>query len=304
MYDKILVALDGSNVSERILPHAQMFSVVLRLPVELVTVIDPESLKGLVGDNDADFRSLLNVRQTNADLYLKSIAPVFKGGARVECTVAVGEPDDVIVDRAAKDAETLIAIGTHGRSGIDRWMLGSVADKVLHVARNPLLLVRTTDGSKMPATVALKSIIVPLDGSELAESVLPHAEALSKKMNLEVILLRTFNIPNAYYYTETYTIDERIWEMLEKEAEDYLAEKVKLLKSAGVANVRSAAVQGFAAEKIIDFGRQTPASLIAMCTHGRSGVRRFLLGSVADRVVRHSGDPVLLIRAPAAASAP
>lgn len=120
-------------------------------------------------------------------------------------------------------------------------------------------------------------------------------------MNLEAILLRSFHIPPVYY-TETSTIDARVWEMLEKEAEEYLAKKVSQLKAAGVAKVRSVAVQGFAAERIIDLGQQTTESMIAICTHGRSGVRRFILGSVADRVVRHSGDPVLVIQAPGAAA--
>jgi nucleotide-binding universal stress UspA family protein len=94
--------------------------------------------------------------------------------------------------------------------------------------------------------------------------------------------------------------DERVWELIRDEAQDYLDRKVEQLKNEGVARVTSVLLEGFAAERIIALAQETPGSLIAICTHGRSGVRRFVLGSIADRVVRHSGDPVLVIRAPGA----
>lgn len=118
-------------------------------------------------------------------------------------------------------------------------------------------------------------------------------------MNLEIVLVRIFNLPTTYY-DEGYSADERVWELIRDEAQDYLDRKVEQLKNEGVARVTSVLLEGFAAERIIALAQETPGSLIAICTHGRSGVRRWVLGSIADRVVRHSGDPVLVIRAPGA----
>lgn len=93
----------------------------------------------------------------------------------MDCSVEVGRPAETIVDRTAADTGTLIAMTTHGRSGIKRWLLGSVAEKVLHAATRHLLLARATEESKKAGEVSLKRLVVPLDGSRLGEMVMPHA---------------------------------------------------------------------------------------------------------------------------------
>jgi nucleotide-binding universal stress UspA family protein len=301
MYSKILAGLDGSKISERILPYARFFAEKLKIPIELLAVIDPETFTATETHTDAYRGTLLPERKKTAADYLKNIAGKYLGGFSVDCVVEIGKPADAIVDRAANDSGTLIAIGTHGRAGIQRWLLGSVADKVLHAARNPLLIVRTMEETKGIETSKLKSILVPLDGSVLAETVMAHALELARRMDLEIVLVRIFNLPTAYY-DEGYAPDERVWEMIRDEAQEYLDRKVKELKSGGLPRVTSVLLEGFAGERIINLARETPENLIAICTHGRSGVRRFVLGSIADRVVRHSGDPVLVIRAPGAPS--
>ncbi len=299
MYSKILVTLDGSKTAERVLPSARYLSERLKVPVEFLSVIEPELTAG-EEDQSATFRdALLADRRRIADLYLKNSASALKTSMPIACTVAIGSPAEVIVDSAAKDANTVIAIGTHGRSGIQRWLLGSVADKVLHSARNPLLLIRTAEEKKDYANVELKSIIVPLDGSELAENVLPHAIELAQRLDAELVLLRVFNLPTAGY-DEGYVPDQRTWELIRDEAQGYLDARIKEIKGRGFAKVSSILLEGFTAERIIAVAQERPDSLIAICTHGRTGVRRFILGSIADRVVRHSGNPVLLIRAPGA----
>lgn len=298
MYSKILVALDGSKLSECILPYARTLAEKLRLSAEFAEVIDYDTL--MPENVDPKQESLVAERKNNIQGYLKRIAAAFPAGLKTECTVEVGHPAEIIVDRAAAAPGTLIAMTTHGRSGIQRWLLGSVAEKVLHATRNPLLLVRGEETSKPTETASFRSILVPLDGSKLAESVLSHAVELATKLNLEVVLVRIFNLPNLYY-DEAYVPDERIWELVRDEAQEYLDGKVKELKDQGPAKVTSILLEGFAAERIIAVAREKPGSMIAICTHGRSGVRRWVLGSVTDRVVKHSGDPVLVIRAPGAA---
>ncbi len=299
MYKKILVALDGSDLSEGILPYARSFAKTLKIGVELLHVIDP-TLRPTTVEHGRYRDMLIAEREKNGD-YLKKVAISFSDALTVDCTVEVGNPAEVIVDRAAADTGTLIAIATHGRSGVQRWLLGSVADKVLHAANNHLLLVRTTEETRNIEAVSLKSVLVPLDGSGLAESVIPHVVELAKEMKFEIVLLRVFGFPTGYY-AEGYSLDERLWDLIRDEAKDYLEEKVKQLKSEGLTGVTSVLLEGFAAERIIDLAQKTPQNLVAMCTHGRSGVGRWVLGTVTDRVVRHSGNPVLVIRAPTGSS--
>jgi nucleotide-binding universal stress UspA family protein len=160
------------------------------------------------------------------------------------------------------------------------------------------LVIASVDERKTGEAASLKRIMVPLDGSTLAELVLPEAEELARKMDLEMVLVRAYAVPTPLYTAETYTYNiQELWDQISKEAEDYLAEKVRQLQAQGVKTVSAMPVAGVAAEKIIDLAREKTASLVAMCTHGRTGVGRWVMGSVTERVVRHSDNPVLVIRA-------
>jgi len=133
MYKRILVALDGSELSESVLPYARFFASTLKIPVELLHVIDPVTLISTTVEQRRYHDAIMGARERNND-YLKKVAVSFSDALTVDCTVEVGKPEEVIVDRAADDTGTLIAIATHGRSGIKRWLLGSVANKILQAA--------------------------------------------------------------------------------------------------------------------------------------------------------------------------
>jgi nucleotide-binding universal stress UspA family protein len=192
-------------------------------------------------------------------------------------------------------------MATHGRSGIRRFMMGSVAEKVLRGGTTPLLLVRAGDAGATREEPALKSIVVPLDGSELAETVLPAVEALAKPLNLAVMLFRAYAIPYGAYSTGDGFYDpvhlDSFLAQLRSEASDYLEAKAVELRRRGIADVSCCAKEGLTADEVIKFAKEAQNNLVAMCSHGRSGVKRWALGSVTENVVRHSGDPVLVIRA-------
>lgn len=296
MYTRMLIPLDGSQVAEQVLPYARCLAKSLKIPVELLEVIDLEDLRLLANPERGRYLdTLLSERMEAGKTYLEAIAQSFQE-TQVTCVVEKGKAEDVVIERAASDKGTLIVMATHGRSGIQRWVLGSVADKVLHGSTNHLFLIRANDQGKAVGEALLKKVIVPLDGSPVAETVLPYVVDLAKRMRLEVVLVRAYALPTstADEY-QTYT-DELIG-LIEAEARDYLAEKIKEAKGKGLENVSSVVNVGYGAEEIITLARKTPDNFIAMCTHGRSGMKRFVLGSVTDRVVRHSGDPVLIIRA-------
>ena len=115
-----------------------------------------------------------------------------------------------------------------------------------------------------------------------------------------MILYRAYELAaSAYYGSEDYLPNyDAMLLNLKKEVEEYLAKKAESLKDAGISRISWLAVAGAGADEIVRYSREHPDSLIAMCTHGRSGVRRWVLGSVTERVVRHSGDPVLVVHAP------
>ena len=189
-------------------------------------------------------------------------------------------------------------MATHGRSGFNRLLLGSVAEKVLRGSTNPLLLIRPSEEAHSEGEAILRKVIVPLDGSEEAESVLPAVVELAKTLELEVLLLRAYPRFNTYAGADDYNAVnyEVIRGALRDEAQSYLESKVGELKRKGVEKVSFAIPEGSGAGEIVALSGRTPNNLIAMCTHGRSGVKRWVLGSVTEKVVRLSRDPVLIVR--------
>jgi nucleotide-binding universal stress UspA family protein len=297
LYEKILVALDGSRFSEAILPYARLFADKLKVAVELLHVIDADLATPTSAAGQARYQEVMAAENEKGLVYLKKIADSFSSGRRVHCSVQPGNPAEVIIDKAAEHRQTLIAMTTHGRSGIDRWLIGSVADKVLHGAANPLLLVRAGETAGVDGTALWQRIIVPLDGSALAETVIPHATELARPLGLEIALMRVFGVPTPVFAEDYGFYVEELWNQLQDDAEKYLAEKKQQLMAQGLTKVATIVTSGFPAEKIIDAAREREDALVAMSTHGRSGVNRWVLGSVTERVVRHGGDPVLIVRA-------
>lgn len=292
MYNKILVPLDGSTVAEKVLGHARFLAHALALQVELLHVVDPIQYQPFSPPVDG-----LE--------YLEKIAASFERSANVQCTVKSGNPPAVIVDAAAEQPGMLIAMSTHGYTGAKRWLMGSVAERVLDATKNHLLLVRpgAGDGS---GEVLLKAVIAPLDGSEVAERALPTVAELAKSLNLEVTLLRVVKRvytapPEAILPVFGTSVPDvnRMWQEARSAAEQYLTDKAEDLRSRGVVHVTPMAlldgVDGAAAE-IIDLANRTPHNVVVMSTHGASGLGRWVVGSVTQRVVRHSTGPVLVIR--------
>ena len=292
MYNRILVPLDGSTLSEGVLPYVRAMARAIQLPVELLRVNEPVQSGGYVP-------------AAPVGAYLEKIAVSFSGITDVKCTIALGNPENLIVDHGTAQPDTLIAMATHGYSGAQRWLLGSVAEKVLHGTRNDLLLVRpkqSESGGEAPLSTAL----VPLDGSALAEKVLPTVTGLAARLKLKVVLVRVlvrfiFELPEPVLpvFGTHVQSQEELWAQAGSAATDYLNEKVQQVRAAGLADVSSVLIEGGAegaAAGIIDLAKKMPDNLVAMSTHGRSGIGRWLVGSVTERVVRHSSTPVLVIR--------
>jgi nucleotide-binding universal stress UspA family protein len=298
MYTGMLVPLDGSKTAENVLPYGRLLARVFHIPVELVKVLDiAEIATHVPAEKTLHLDTLMTEHERNSTQYLNEIARSFSD-VDINCTVERGRPENVIIEKAAADKTILVAMATHGRTGISRWLLGSIAEKVLRGGTNPLLLIRANEEAPTDGEAVLRSVIVPLDGSELAESVLPTAVKLARTLNLEMILFRAYELPaSAYYGKENYLPDyDELRNRVKEQAHEYLKKKIEAINAEGVQNVSFVLVEGPGPHEIIDYARKSPNALITMCTHGRSGVQRWVLGSVTEKVVRHSGDPVLVLR--------
>jgi nucleotide-binding universal stress UspA family protein len=300
MYDKILVPLDGSALAEQVLPYMKPLAKALVASIELLRIIPPAGLE--LADP-----SSTNPQDQALD-YLRSISASLNDlGVSISSIVRQGSPASWIISEAEQEPGTLIAMSTHGRSGVARWLLGSVTDKVLLATTTPLLIVRPSEPPNPVSEVQLKTVIVPLDGSVLAEQVLLHVATLAKALDLAVKLVQVH--PSVEEYSRYFerqqigsaaTVYSGPYEVFSREADaqamEYLHEVKMQLHHEGVWLVEESLLRGHPAATIVDLARETPGSLVAMTTHGRSGMGRWLLGSVAERVIRHSGVPVLVVR--------
>lgn len=283
MISRILVPLDGSKLAEQVLPYARLLATAFGAQVELLRVSDPEARPPFGAQPAGD--------------YLKVAAGRCLPNVSCACVERSGTPAQVIID-AGREAD-LIAMATHGTSGMRRWLLGSVASKVAQSATAPLLLVRPLEGETASLEVTLKTVFVPLDGSPLAEKILPQVIPIARKLALQVHLLRVYSAPASAYVAVEGMIapgPADYLETLRQEAQAYLDARALALQSQGLTNVVATAIEGDPANEIIDLALKTADNLIAMTSHGRSGIGRWLLGSVAEKVLQHSHDPVLLVR--------
>ena len=305
MYLRILVPLDESELSEQVLPYARRLAAGIDARISLLHIIEHASAQLMGFATAADFEKEWESRASDTQDYLgKTSAALKETGVAADCVVREGKPASCIVDEAENVPGTLIAMSTHGRAGIARWTLGSVTSKVLHATTAPLLVVHPIKGNLPGLTeVKLETIITPLDGSPLAEQSLPHVAELAKLLSLHVVLLMvappdveyggwvsTSPVPTSAPYAD-------IAKQVEAEASAYIEKIAQQLEEQGVSSIEKRILHGHAASTIVDLAMKTPNSMVAITSHGRSAIGRWALGSVADRIVRHAGKPVLITRA-------
>lgn len=298
MFDKLLIPLDGSNTAERVLAFVPLLAGASHVPIELLAVVDiSAATTHVVADKARYLEKLIANAERTSQEYLREVAARLTG-FDVRCTVQQGKPAGAIIEKAAATPRTLITMATHGRSGVNRWLLGSVAEKVLRGTSRPLFLLRVINENAANRIAALNPIIVPLDGSDLAASVLPKAVELAKIFDAEIVLFRAYDLPaSAYYGSEEFLPNyDELKKQVKAEAQSYLDDQANRLRAQGLAKVTSVVAEGLAADEIIRCASSYTNSLVTMGTHGRSGVQRWALGSVTETAVRHSRGPVLVLR--------
>lgn len=298
MANTILVPLDGSPLAERALPPAVALArrgggrlVLVRAVPFLSRPQDGRSYPTLAAAREAAIAEARGY----LDGHVARLA-----GYGVAATAELTEENEAmgIAAVARQIGATLVAMTTHGRSGLGRWVYGSVVEQLLRDLPTPILLVRGWHGT--PPDVALDAgapIVVPLDGSGFAEEALTVAERLADDLGATLLLVRVVPQPAndwlpdalvAPFAAEDLARDERA-------ARDYL-QRIAGQRCAGGGAVTTEVRFGPPATAIEEFSRQSGASLVVMSTQGLTGLWRSSLGSVADAVVRQGSVPVALVR--------
>jgi len=293
----VLIPLDGSRLSERSLAFVPSLSRLEGFGLTLVSVVNPEEDVSMLGHAEASDREA-NVLQT----YLHEIAAdmLKHHNLQVATEVLRGNPAEAILARLASGTTDLLVISTHGRSGIARWRIGSVADKLIRGAGCETLVVgphaADTEGwLEAGAVQPFKKILLPVDGSELAEQALAATQRFAKAFGSEVHVVRVINVTSygdGLMMESVYT--PQLIDTLQEAAEEYVSGMAKRLGAPG--GVSTKVLVGSPAMTLEQYAEVNSVDLVVMTTHGRGGVARAALGSVTDRMLGGSA-PVLVVRA-------
>jgi len=300
MLKKILIPLDGSQLAERALgPGLQLaerseagllmlrsLAVVQRLPVPTGYVLGDS---GAWWPNEVDLE-----KQQEATRYLESVcARVISKKIPTRVNVRDGDAADSILDTAKSTTTDLIVMSSHGYSGITRWMLGSVAERVLQAAPCPVLVVRSPE--------PLRHILIPLDGSELSEQVLKPAFELAELLQCKVTLLRAIRPVTAAEVEDLENYERGFGRTFEEELHYEAAEYLRgIAQTHGphVPEILTTVTHGSAAPCILDYADQHRVDVIAMSTHGRTGLQRWVYGSVTEKILHAANTCSMLVVRP------
>jgi nucleotide-binding universal stress UspA family protein len=289
----IVVPLDGSELSESALPYATELAKTMGCRVLLVSAWEeatggmadliPQSIRELRETGEAELRAFLD----------GAAAKVGAAGVDVKGEVHVGNPRDVI-ERVIDEHDPLfLVLTTHGRSGIGRWVYGSVAGKLVREAAVPTLVVGPRV-LEQQTDATIKRILVPLDGSELSEGALTPARDIALAFGAGLLVVEVLNFASQAMMFGVPTVDvTRIDEDLTQAAEEYLAKTAERL--GGDISVSTQVLRGPPADALRDCAKEADIDLVVMASHSRSGIARAALGSVADRMLQGPA-PVLLVR--------
>jgi nucleotide-binding universal stress UspA family protein len=311
MYHKLAVPLDGSPLAESTLPYAQQLVTLLGAQLLLIRVAEiPEPMfedfdrEAQVMEDTQGYLEDIKERITASDSRLH-LTP-----DQLETLAIFDQSPQELAEIATAKGVDLLVMTTHGRSGFARLIMGSIASKVLQDAKLPVVLIRPVErgavesvGGAEPLSLGRRvgPIVVTLDGTIEAETVLESAIELAKQLKTNLHLLQVVKPVELVPVTEIaplYIYDEADVEQVlgeeREQARQYLEKVQNILTEKGVSSTVEVRV-GHAAMQIVDCAQQQEAVLVAMATHARSGLGQIFLSSVAEEVLRQSHRPVLMV---------
>ncbi len=311
---RVLAPVDGSEQSERALRMALPFVRRLGAEVTMLAVIDVEDPAIFEGAPESFDPAIMARREASTRLaeqsrdaaisYMSAVATGLPGDIpSVRPEVRFGRPGDKILEMAEAERTDLIVMATRRESTLARGILGSVTSRVLHGSAVPMLVVRVDESHPITPDRWPSNILAPIDATPKSELSINAAITLAKITGATLRIMRV--TPRVYYAAAAGAIEYAgsgifFGAELRAEAFEYMAPMVDRARAQGV-ECYAEARSGSPERSIIDALHDLPDSLAVMTTHARAGLQRFTLGSVADKVVRTSGRPVLLLPPPGAA---
>ncbi|MDD5189597.1 MAG: universal stress protein [Dehalococcoidales bacterium] len=306
MYKKMLVLLDGSQLAEIVFPYVTEVAGRLGIDVTLLHVYAPGSREFAPMYKAYIDRSADALQNRARQVQNNTGKPIAKA-VEVRGEIKMGYHADEILRYVDDNNVDMVMMASHGRSGGTRWSMGSVADKILRASKVPVWLVHAGDEKALPYDKwPTRTLLVPLSGTDVSATVLPHALTLAKQSGAvaQVVLLQIIEPPvtPSYYSPEITGVPFNWGQFVEQEitrgkknATEYLAGIEKQFKEAGIP-ATSIVGTGTPAEEIINFATKNPYTIIVMATHGRSGFRRLVYGSVAESVLFGTVNPIVLVK--------
>jgi len=289
MLTTILVPLDGSPLAERAIAYATVLARRSGARMMLMQAVHAHVLPGL-----DPTEAQIEITESAKD-YLDTVArPLSREGISTETHVYYDAPAHAVLDAANHHDASLVVMTAHGRGGPGRMLYGSVADQVLRHATVPVLLVPSIVEHPWPAEGML-SVLVPLDGSELAAEALQATGVLTETFVSQLTLLRVVQPPTYPLYGDGYAYIPFDEEADLAAAREYLAGQAARFSESG-RTVNTEVVVGETARVISDIARDERMDVIVMATHGNGRLSRLILGSVTNATLRLATAPLLLVR--------
>ncbi|MCP4423023.1 MAG: universal stress protein, partial [Chloroflexi bacterium] len=287
---RILVTLDGSEFAEQVLPTAKALCQAYDAKLTLVSVLRTRGSFQILPTT----QSQIEAGRVEKEAYLQQVVErMSDNGMAIDYAVGIGPVAETVNTLAHEMGADLIVLSTHGRSGIQRWALGSVASTIIQLSNLPILLMRPTTNDKVPAP-RFRTLLVPLDGSEFAERVLPYVRAVDPSFESQIVLLSVPEVPEAATYGVMADAVEALRQEAEAQAQTYLENVAGALKGEGL-NVRALVTGSRPAVSIAEVSKAENADVIMMATHGRGGLDRVFVGSVAERLAQQTESPLFLL---------
>lgn len=284
MFDNILVPTDGSDCAQAAVGYAEDLATRYRARVHALCVADSRTLENA---SQAD-----QIKNERAKIAERTCNELSESGVSVEQAVRTDIPHKAILQYATEQDIDLIVMGTHGRTGVERYLLGSVTEKVVRLSDVPVLTVKAVDDGEV--TYPYTSILVPTDGSEGAEAAIGPAIDIASTYDARLHALSVID-------TMSMGVDIRsagILDALEESAQSAVETIEEQATQASVSAVETAIEHGNPHRGIRSYVDDHDIDLVVMGTHGRSGIERYLLGSVTEKTVRTSPVPVMTVRQP------
>jgi nucleotide-binding universal stress UspA family protein len=291
MYETILVPTDGSVHAARAARQAEYVAGLFDADVHLLSVVDVDAEAGpfSAGGVGEDFVEELregareSIRETNSHL-----------GVDAETAVRTGRPSQAILEYVDEAGVDVIAMGTHGRTGVRRTVMGSVAERVLSHADVPVLTTRVPEEGAVDEETEYEEILVPTDATETVDPAVEHALAVAERTDARIHVVHVVHVGTTV--GAGLSTPAAVLSALESAGEDATEQVADRAREAGLSAVTEVR-EGTPAKSIVSYAEEADVDLLAMATAGRTGLSRFLLGSTTEQVIRHADRPVLAVNA-------